>query len=227
MVCASHGQHLRLDGGVRREGGTDPAGAGPRGQDRGRQDGAGDRARRPGDHGARQLRRLPRAGQGAGVGATPSRWSTRSTRSGSRARRPRPSRSSTSSATPPTYHLLPVGNAGNISAYWLGYTQYFDLGLATRKPRHARLPGRGRGAAGHRRAVPRPGDRATAIRIGNPASWKLAEAAAPGVRRPVPRGERRPDPGRSARARRPRTACSSSPPRPPASPGCSPTLGAG
>ena len=58
----------------------------------------------------------------------------------------------------PDYHLLPVGNAGNISAYWLGYT-------AVLRPRHghpqaadARLPGRGRGAAGHRRAVPRPGD---------------------------------------------------------------------
>src|ERR1043165_3349588 len=35
----------------------------------------------------------------------------------------------------PDFHLLPVGNAGNISAYWLGYTQYFDLGLATRTPR--------------------------------------------------------------------------------------------
>src|SRR4029079_8452385 len=34
----------------------------------------------------------------------------------------------------PDYHLLPVGNAGNISAYWLGYTQYADWGMATRKP---------------------------------------------------------------------------------------------
>ena len=47
----------------------------------------------------------------------------------------------------PDYHLLPVGNAGNISAYWLGYTQYVDLGMATRKPRDAWLPGRGRGPA--------------------------------------------------------------------------------
>ena len=55
----------------------------------------------------------------------------------------------------PDYHLLPVGNAGNISAYWLGYTQYADWG----------------------RPFPDPETRATAIRIGNPASWKLAEAA--------------------------------------------------
>src|SRR4029453_16758222 len=34
----------------------------------------------------------------------------------------------------PDFHLLPVGNAGNISAYWLGYTQYAGLGLATKKP---------------------------------------------------------------------------------------------
>ena len=58
----------------------------------------------------------------------------------------------------PDVHLLPVGNAGNISAYWLGYEQYADA-----RPRHpqaadARLPGRGRRAAGDRRAVPRPRD---------------------------------------------------------------------
>jgi threonine synthase len=62
----------------------------------------------------------------------------------------------------PDVHVLPVGNAGNISAYWLGYTQYRDLGhapLVTGEP------------------FPDPETKATAIRIGNPASWKLAEAA--------------------------------------------------
>ena len=50
----------------------------------------------------------------------------------------------------PDYHLLPVGNAGNISAYWMGYEQYADLGRGQQAARHAGLPGRGRGAAGDR-----------------------------------------------------------------------------
>ena len=77
----------------------------------------------------------------------------------------------------PDVHVLPVGNAGNISAYWLGYTQYLDLGHATRRPVM-----RGYQAAGAAPLVtgepfPDPETKATAIRIGNPASWKLAEAA--------------------------------------------------
>ena len=58
----------------------------------------------------------------------------------------------------PDYHLLPVGNAGNISAYWLGYRQYADARPGHQAARDARLPGRGRGPAGDRRAVPRPRD---------------------------------------------------------------------
>ena len=78
----------------------------------------------------------------------------------------------------PDYHLLPVGNAGNIAAYWLGYGQYAQLGLASRTPVM-----RGFQAAGAAPLVtgvpfPDPETKATAIRIGNPASWKLAEAAA-------------------------------------------------
>ena len=61
-------QHVRVDGRLRRQGPAQAARARARGQDRGRQDGAGDHARRPGDHGARQLRRLPAAGQGPGRG---------------------------------------------------------------------------------------------------------------------------------------------------------------
>ena len=48
----------------------------------------------------------------------------------SRARRPRRSRSWTSSATPPTSTCCPVGNAGNISAYWKGYVEYEKAGMA-------------------------------------------------------------------------------------------------
>ena len=78
----------------------------------------------------------------------------------------------------PDYHLLPVGNAGNISAYWLGYTQYFDLGMATRKPRMRGFQAEGAAPLVTGEPFPDPETRATAIRVGNPASWKLAEAAA-------------------------------------------------
>jgi len=77
----------------------------------------------------------------------------------------------------PDYHLLPVGNAGNISAYWLGYTQYADWGLASRKPVMRGFQAEGAAPLVTGEPFPDPETRATAIRIGNPASWKLAEAA--------------------------------------------------
>ncbi len=77
----------------------------------------------------------------------------------------------------PDFHLLPVGNAGNISAYWLGYTQYADLGLATRKPVMRGFQAEGAAPLVTGEPFPDPETKATAIRIGNPASWKLAEAA--------------------------------------------------
>ncbi len=104
----------------------------------------------------------------------------------------------------PDYHLLPVGNAGNISAYWLGYTQYADLGAATKTPVMRGFQAEGAAPLVTGEPFPDPETRATAIRIGNPASWKLAEAAARRVRRPLRRRQRRPDPGRPARARLPR-----------------------
>jgi len=77
----------------------------------------------------------------------------------------------------PDYHLLPVGNAGNISAYWLGYTQYADLGMATKLPRVHGFQAEGAAPLVTGEPFPDPDTKATAIRIGNPASWKLAEAA--------------------------------------------------
>jgi len=77
----------------------------------------------------------------------------------------------------PDFHLLPVGNAGNISAYWLGYTQYADLGLATKKPVMRGFQAEGAAPLVTGEPFPDPETKATAIRIGNPASWKLAEAA--------------------------------------------------
>ena len=78
----------------------------------------------------------------------------------------------------PDYHLIPVGNAGNITAYWRGYLQYRQAGRATRLP--AMLGFQAAGAApiveGH--PISNPETVATAIRIGNPASWYGAAAAA-------------------------------------------------
>jgi threonine synthase len=78
----------------------------------------------------------------------------------------------------PDFHLLPVGNAGNISAYWMGYQQYFDLGRATRRPVMRGFQAEGAAPLVTGEPFPDPETKATAIRIGNPASWKLAEAAA-------------------------------------------------
>ncbi len=77
----------------------------------------------------------------------------------------------------PDAHCLPVGNAGNISAYWMGYCEYAKAGKATRTPRM--LGFQASGAAPFVRGEPvlAPTTIATAIRIGNPASWRLAEEA--------------------------------------------------
>jgi threonine synthase len=78
----------------------------------------------------------------------------------------------------PDYHLLPVGNAGNIAAYWLGYQQYAALGRATRKPVMRGFQAEGAAPLVTGEPFPDPETKATAIRIGNPASWHLAEMAA-------------------------------------------------
>jgi threonine synthase len=77
----------------------------------------------------------------------------------------------------PDVHVLPVGNAGNISAYWLGYRQYADLGRATRRPVMRGFQASGAAPLVHGEPVADPETRATAIRVGNPASWSLAVAA--------------------------------------------------
>jgi threonine synthase len=77
----------------------------------------------------------------------------------------------------PDVHCLPVGNAGNISAYWMGYQEYARDGIAAQRPRM--LGFQASGAAPFVRGGPvlKPQTIATAIRIGNPASWDLAVAA--------------------------------------------------
>ena len=77
----------------------------------------------------------------------------------------------------PDVHCLPVGNAGNISAYWMGYTQYAAAGRATKTPRMLGFQASGAAPIVRGEPVRAPQTIATAIRIGNPASWGLAEAA--------------------------------------------------
>ena len=77
----------------------------------------------------------------------------------------------------PTYHVLPVGNAGNITAYWKGYTEYAHLGHATHTPKMLGFQAAGSAPIVLGHVVDDPHTVATAIKIGNPASWKSAEAA--------------------------------------------------
>src|ERR1051326_8611808 len=77
----------------------------------------------------------------------------------------------------PDLHVLPVGNAGNISAYWLGYTEYEKAGISTRRPRMYGFQAAGAAPIVNGAPVVSPQTVATAIRIGNPASWDLATAA--------------------------------------------------
>ena len=78
----------------------------------------------------------------------------------------------------PQYHCIPVGNAGNITAYWKGYREYQDAGRVTRLPRMLGFQADGAApiVAGH--PIEEPETVATAIRIGRPASWYGATAAA-------------------------------------------------
>lgn len=77
----------------------------------------------------------------------------------------------------PKYHFLPVGNAGNITAYWRGYKEYQELGRVAILPRMMGFQARGAAPIVLGKVVENPETLATAIRIGNPASWKGAVAA--------------------------------------------------
>ena len=77
----------------------------------------------------------------------------------------------------PELHLLPVGNAGNISAYWMGYNEFHQAGKCTHLPRMLGFQASGSAPIFHGKVVPNPETVASAIRIGNPASWSLATAA--------------------------------------------------
>jgi len=77
----------------------------------------------------------------------------------------------------PAYHAIPVGNAGNITAYWKGYREYQQAGRSCRLPRMLGFQAEGAAPIVRGEPVRDPQTIATAIRIGNPASWKGAVAA--------------------------------------------------
>ena len=77
----------------------------------------------------------------------------------------------------PEVHMLPVGNAGNISAYWAGYREYAVAGQATRTPVMLGFQAAGSAPIFHGRVVEAPETIASAIRIGNPSSWEMAVRA--------------------------------------------------
>lgn len=77
----------------------------------------------------------------------------------------------------PDVHFLPVGNAGNITAYWKGYTEYAEDGVSTQRPVMKGVQAAGAAPLVKGEPVLEPETVATAIRIGNPASWQQAVAA--------------------------------------------------
>ncbi len=77
----------------------------------------------------------------------------------------------------PEYHAIPVGNAGNITAYWKGYKEYREKGITKTLPKMLGFQAEGAAPIVLGHPVKEPKTIATAIKIGNPASWKEAEAA--------------------------------------------------
>ncbi len=77
----------------------------------------------------------------------------------------------------PDYHFIPVGNAGNITAYWKGYKEFYNLKKSSHLPKMMGIQAEGSAAIVKGERILHPETIATAIRIGNPASWKQAEAA--------------------------------------------------
>lgn len=77
----------------------------------------------------------------------------------------------------PDFHAIPVGNAGNITAYWKGYKEYKDAGISKKLPKMIGFQAEGAAPIVLGHPVKDPKTIATAIKIGNPASWKQAENA--------------------------------------------------
>ena len=78
----------------------------------------------------------------------------------------------------PDLHIVPVGNAGNISSHWMGYREYLEAGVVAEPPAMYGFQAKGAAPIVLGEPVANPSTIATAIRIGNPASWEKAAAAA-------------------------------------------------
>ena len=78
----------------------------------------------------------------------------------------------------PAYLFIPVGNAGNITAYWLGFKEYYQADKSTKLPKMMGFQAEGAAPIVKGHPIKNPETIATAIRIGNPARWKEAEEAA-------------------------------------------------
>ncbi|MCB1214860.1 MAG: threonine synthase [Deltaproteobacteria bacterium] len=78
----------------------------------------------------------------------------------------------------PDYHFIPVGNAGNIVAYYRGYTRYFEEGKAKQKPKMCGFQAAGSAPIVLNKIIEHPETVASAIRIGNPANWQPAKEVA-------------------------------------------------
>ncbi len=78
----------------------------------------------------------------------------------------------------PDYHFIPVGNAGNIVAYWRGYKKFYEIAKAKKLPKMCGFQAAGAAPIVEGHVIEHPETVATAIRIGNPANWKFAEEVA-------------------------------------------------
>lgn len=78
----------------------------------------------------------------------------------------------------PDYFCIPVGNAGNITSYWKGFREYKEAGMSSQLPKMLGFQAEGAAPIVRGEVVKKPETRATAIRIGNPARWDEAAAAA-------------------------------------------------
>src|SRR5438270_8276439 len=77
----------------------------------------------------------------------------------------------------PDVQILPLGNAGNLTAYWAGYCEYGKIGKSHRPPRMIGIQAAGAAPIFFKRVIKNPETVASAIRIGNPASWEFAQRA--------------------------------------------------
>src|SRR5699024_4024445 len=169
-------KHQRLGRGLRHGGGPDLRRAAAAGEDRGRQARPGGGPRSEADPGRRQLRRLPRDRPQLDAAhpielvnsVNPYRLQGQKTAA---------FEVSDALGAAPDLHVLPVGNADTISAYWMGYREYRAAGATDSLPRMWGFQAAGAApfVAGH--PITDPETVATAIRIGAPASWHLAVEA--------------------------------------------------